>query len=1156
MSAQKFVELLSSRQLVSPEIIEELRRQLSAAASRLTPEMLAKLLVDGAHLTRFQASQLVSESKLPGAVPTSGQAAAIPQPPTATEPELGFAPKAAEASAPLKATVRLGGEVASRGAATALPSRAAGGQRRTPTASEPSPVARPTKAGGSRSPAAPPPKPVAVPWQPQRRANDWDSFRILGMLAILGLLTIPLVFLGYWFWRGSAEERVQRAEAAYEAGDYEAAMSRYVDFLKRFPTDPRASRARVRVGLSEIRLAHDRRRSPLEVSRLAESRLKPLADEDGMTEQRGDVAGLLMSVAERFNQQASAASAIGDKTELMLGLQQHLDLLADARLFGATERRQNQNRLERIEEERQRIELEVTVESALLETLEEMAGLLEKQEIEGAYASRLSLLRRFPRLEREPRLEAIMTRATDQLRLAVRELTNLPQPSETLPQEQTAARPLVSYQPPPSQPASGDLRLYVPVDRGVYCLDAATGRVLWHRLLPAPSGIILTATPLVDRDGDVLIMAASLGRLWRLEGHSGELAWELNIDQPIFEPWIDGRELFLSASSGEVLCVDLPSGRTKWGTRLPQPLQTSPGGGDQHEICYVLGDHSNVYLLERDSGRCLQVHYLGHPRHSARTRPLYVARQLIAAINDGSQTSSLYLLPVSENDSGQLRLQEAPAALQMQGQVVVPIERAGLRLAIVTDLGEINILELDVTGSGARLTRLGQVVANRTSPRLGWPLVDGNQLWLAADRLGSYQLQVSQQRVAQQWVQHDGDRFLGPPQRVGDYLIHLRNRRGTQGIRVSGVDPTSGQAAWQTDVGVPIQLLAGPESTTPAAAPGRWVAMTNQAGWLAETASDRGTSPAVVESELSGNLARPNFSLPLALEDGRQVAVNVDTGMELAVVDPSAGTSPAVRIVPLRFGLGAIQGELAGLGQRLVALLDNGQVAMISPDSGQILGTPFQPPLAVDSKPSWVSVAADSQRQVAWAARSDRQLFRLVAEASGLRSGGQRTLEAPLTGRMVVVEESLVGVSASGAQAALEWFASDSLESMQRLRLGSLPVWGPYAWGDSHVVLATPSDGLIGAGGGQKLWQLELRDGVPIGPPTLIPDGSQDRLLVLSDGELLRVSPAGTLVGKLSVPHRLSSLPLLTDEGRQMWLGSQSGLVLWSDLPTVGQEVE
>jgi hypothetical protein len=448
------------------------------------------------------------------------------------------------------------------------------------------------------------------------------------------------------------------------------------------------------------------------------------------------------------------------------------------------------------------------------------------------------------------------------------------------------------------------------------------------------------------------------------------------------------------------------------------------------------------------------------------------------------------------------------------------------------------------------------VVANRTSPRLGWPLVDGNQLWLAADRLGSYQLQVSQQRVAQQWVQHDGDRFLGPPRRIGDYLIHLRNRRGTQGIRISGVDPSSGQAAWHTDVGVPIQLLAGPEKLMPAPAVGRWVAMTKQAGWLAETSASREALPAVVDSVMSGNLARPNFSQPLLLEDGRQVAVNVDTGMELAVVDPSGDTATAARIVPLRFGQGAIQGELAGFGNRVVALLDNGQVAMISPDSGQIVGTPYQPPLAVDSSPNWVSSAADPQRQVAWAARTDRQLFRLVADASGLRSAGQRTLDAPIAGRMVVVGQSLVGVSALGAQAAVEWLAADTLENQQRLRLGSLPVWGPYVWSENQVALATPSEGLIGTADGQQRWQLELNDGVPIGPPSVIPDGSNDRLLVLSDGELLRISADGTLIGRASVPHRLSCPPVIDADGRQIWLGSQSGLVLWSDLPTAGRGVE
>lgn len=88
--AKQFIESLVSQQLLAPEIVEELRRQIAESKTRLTPELLAKLLVDNGHLTKFQATKLIAEvrdSEGPTEVDDSG------------EEELGFAPEVAKPTA-------------------------------------------------------------------------------------------------------------------------------------------------------------------------------------------------------------------------------------------------------------------------------------------------------------------------------------------------------------------------------------------------------------------------------------------------------------------------------------------------------------------------------------------------------------------------------------------------------------------------------------------------------------------------------------------------------------------------------------------------------------------------------------------------------------------------------------------------------------------------------------------------------------------------------------------------------------------------------------------------------------------------------------------------------------------------------------------------
>jgi outer membrane protein assembly factor BamB len=63
MMIENFIDRLEQRGLLDKAVVEELRRKVGRApGKKITPEAIAKYLVDKGHLTRFQATKLVSEA--------------------------------------------------------------------------------------------------------------------------------------------------------------------------------------------------------------------------------------------------------------------------------------------------------------------------------------------------------------------------------------------------------------------------------------------------------------------------------------------------------------------------------------------------------------------------------------------------------------------------------------------------------------------------------------------------------------------------------------------------------------------------------------------------------------------------------------------------------------------------------------------------------------------------------------------------------------------------------------------------------------------------------------------------------------------------------------------------------------------------------------
>src|SRR3972149_12120894 len=62
-SPEEFVALLEEKDLVSPEVVEHLRRQIARPGKPISAALIAKWLVDRGHLSRLLAQRLLTQAE-------------------------------------------------------------------------------------------------------------------------------------------------------------------------------------------------------------------------------------------------------------------------------------------------------------------------------------------------------------------------------------------------------------------------------------------------------------------------------------------------------------------------------------------------------------------------------------------------------------------------------------------------------------------------------------------------------------------------------------------------------------------------------------------------------------------------------------------------------------------------------------------------------------------------------------------------------------------------------------------------------------------------------------------------------------------------------------------------------------------------------------
>lgn len=1191
MQAKQFIDQLEAQGLLAPDIVQELRRQVDESKSRITPAALARLLVENGHLTKFQATKLVSELNQPAAQQpsqqTSSQSASARAQGSARseEDELGLAPieglteSAAGGDQPQRSNkaVILDDdsaavsdvevvdddvaevveivddepvevvevvdddvvevvEVVDDDVVEVVPVEEAPVKRaKRSSRTEPSASSQRSGESGFRAPITKLPQSTA-PAKPG--TNPWESHRILTVSVVLAVLLVAAAFLVRHFTKGNADTMLAQAEEAYKPNSYEVAIKKYENFAESFPTHEQVSFARVRAGLAKIRKDIESLPNPTDALQTATTELPKLAKEPALADQRGDVAGALVSLAEKFNQRADEATDTAKKKELMTSMEKLSALLEDPQYVGNTARQQNTMKLARIEEDRQRILRDINRDEELQAALQKMDAALKENATAEAYQVRRELINRFPQLETDPGVIARVQEATriqQKLVVAANPSVTVADEPPAVPQSRTVA---LANRMGSDAPALSGRVLCVRAKGTVYGLDGLTGNVKWRYYVgrdAVDDPVALSSEP----ESDVVVCRPELGQLTRLESPTGKVKWFCDLGTAAYGPRVDGEDMLVSTREGTLLDLDPESGQLKWAVQLPQPVEVTPNVSAEKPHIYLPGDHSNLYVLSRQDGKCKEVFYTGHRPGSIVVPPVLLLGQLFVFEN---RTNDRAFVRILQTDDTGLQLTPEQGQVEIEGNIVTPPLVDGRKLIVLSDRGQIKVFDIEPAAKKNKVSVIASVVASESKPTITWGVTEGNELWLANYRFARINVQVSSGKLKSVWSVDPGDQFVGPPQKFGDTIVHTRVVRGTRGVRVSAVTADKGDPIWMTDLGVPVALLASPGA-------GKYDAVTtggaefaidvNQAQLNQAEASPEGSKPSVL------------YDNPRTLASGMIVMNNLSTPSRIAFYTPSA-SGDRLKIATANFGNGVPTAPPAVVGDNVAFGLDNGQLVLINPTNGSQVATPFQPPVEPGAKYKWNQPVYLESSKTLFAADGRRKLYRL-AVGPALRMLSEIDVEGTVVGPLGVVGNQVAAVVSNQTEESLMLFDGTSLEKAGRGALDGRWQAGPFALSADTVLVQTERKLQAFGPGGEKRWEIDFPH-VRLAQAPLV--NETGIAIAATNGQAWLVDPQnGNVLSSLDVAQPLSAAPLAIKGG--MLLGTDEGTVLLmplSDSNTAAKE--
>ena len=1107
MSAKKFLEILDRNGLLEDAIMAELRKQVADGKGKVGAETIAKALVDKGHLTKFQATKLVGEATAEDEVETSA----------AKKPDddiLGLAPFEDEeqpttpaktpktSSKPFKTKPKKEDIVMLEDADALTPVEDAGAGL-TPVGLTPigAPQLIPETVGmthglepiGGGLSALDAPDPFAAPGSnglkpsgpivsPKKRETRWDTKLMLGGFGTLALLIFLFFVLGTWLWSEPSQKLWEAAEEAYNGGNFNDAKDKYQKYLAQVgEEDVNSSKARVRLHLCKIRNDVS---DPERGMKTVEETLPKIDVEKDASFARDEFPGLLPQIPEGFVNRAKQAKSTQDAEALVGKAKQARELLNAPGVMTSDGRQKIQPQLKLIDEDIALLERGIAQDKELVQTIADMKGAVEAGDTIKAYQFFTVLLKKYPGLKNDAGLLDAVNQVT------ARERTLVKVKQENLAPQATDEARKSDFRVVLATRMIGDAKLQNQVatllyGNSAYALDAGTGHILWSRHLgPASRANPVRVSP--QADADILLVDSQRHELLRVKATDGKLAWRLPIGESFTEPSVAGTHVFVATESGRLLDIDVETGESTRHTVIQQRLTISPVISPDRPRIYQIGEHSNIYVINSESLQCEDVIYLGHKAGSIATPPLILMGHVFVAENPGVDYALVHALKIRVQGEGQ-KLFPTQDPIRTSGRVVVPLVPYGRRLLVLTDLGEIQVFDVDSTKPQDTLVQAGRQTSTLKTPHVGYPLPDGNTVWVADDKLTKYSVQVTKKEINRDpTITNVGDAFVAPLQLFGNHLIHARRVAGSTGVTVTCIhvdDPR--KTVWQTRLGVPagrISVDAAKKEIIAISSAASLFQINGQV--LKDGYADQPLQSVATENE------GLSFTDAIEFPNGVVGFFNPADNKQFLVYDPAIPAS-RLKLVPIDLASGkatCLPVEFLG---GLAVPTDAGEIRLFKVADGGPLAMPFQPKLEAGEKLNWRRPAIVGNGRELVIADERRNIYRV-----GLKDQPQphlaelvsNRLDVDLVTGLAAIGETVYGVTRTDKGDQVVAITGSDLKIAQQFDLkGGRVTWGPQRVGDFVMVGIDAKELRLFDANQKERWEKPaVLHGNPAGPPLVV----------------------------------------------------------------------
>ena len=1141
MSVEQFIDQIAGKGLLDEALLQRLRRDAAAAENQWTPEDVVKFLVEQGHLTRFQGKNLLKEIQ-------------TVQP--ATHESLDLAPSGSidglsigvvseddddeeiidlEAAMPASVSVQAGNEEvvdlsqANMAEAQGVPQQSQVQAVQTVHAGlAPLQPASPadgvgmahTEVTGMTDAAGY--DDVTVPTSlldKQFNNQIWDKRFLYATISVLLLLVGGAAVFYFIINNKSADAKIEAAREAYGSSQYDGAIIELMEFANQFPNDKRSDEAMALVYLSRIHLAVATGQQ--EAIEQVEKAITTGKDIPGFSSRaRDELKVVLPRFSESFLVRAESANVLDEKKENYQFAVDALELINLPGALGTTRSESPvRTKLEDLGERLASVKRHIDRDSHLRMAMSEMAMAVSESQVALAFDSRRQLHDLYPELKGDRRLSSVLRQMHDTERTLVRKVPAKWQAGTDPNGLANGAAVTATTVGSPISGANGQVAVLA--GGNIVGLDVASGTVLWQQFV----GSQTTIAPIQIGANSVFANQPN-SEVLSMQSADGTLNWRLGLEGDITSVSVQGDNTIVTLSldsGGAMLVIDNVNGNIKTQVNTSLGLMSAPAFNRDGTVAYLVADHSYVYAIALDSGKCLDVYFLNHGIGAVPYPPVLVNDYVIVAQNLDEETGLVAL-----RQEGLGRFAKSGDVVRIPGMLSSEVRHEGSRLIVTTESGEIRLFDVQHQDDLVMpvIVPLAATSLETEQPARHFVEMELQSVKVGAAGLTGFSISADGQLNETSRLYQD-DVLVAPTVTRSVVTVAQRIRFGASALTVSGTSASGEGGGWETD-------LAALSDSAIVANDKTAVTVDSQAQVFDAM---KGGNSAVAEALTEGR----GYSHAVSVGD-RLVLQSLTGASDLLVFD-SIGEGEAANRIKLQGLTGQPVGPGVTFNGQLLLPLNDGQITLFDVSSGNQTLVAYQPVKAPGEVVRWSTAALPSDSANSFVVVRDRRSLQKIGVSPSpvphLALQAEAVFEVPVYNQVAASGETVYLIRRGRNNDEIVGLSYDTLEELTVQEVAGRVIWGPHRLDDVVLVYTSASRVYCFDGQQKLLWRSDKVDLSPVGGG--IVDGG-NLLITGVEGTLWRLNATtGETVDASPLNKRVVGTPFKVVN--EVWVPTEAGIV-------------